>query len=1359
MIGSRRKLLRAAVASGVALCLLAVGFPTGAQAAPVVQTTVSVVSDGTQVWDDDDLPGNDSGPNNGIVRVNDTVSYRVDYNVNGESADGVIITMAFPPGMMIDRAPSFCTGPQTGVVPASAGVENVALPLSDRSVEDLQPQTLTCDIPGPFANVSRHANFQARVSNLVHHGTALTPSAVTVSGYSADNGDSQAVAAPQLPTVLASSALKWDISKNGIGLEEDKGYLYGPEDRACTWDSARACQSFGYTVLISAPTDGKGAMPAVGNISFTDDLSAQALFTTLDANAIAAINAEPERYGARIVGTNVHPGYRPGERVGSTTGGTGHTPTNSVRDSGSLSYAPATGQISAPNTAITVTIEGADMTLLSVPSQALEPAGTALPAGRAYAVSLGLRVEIPVETVQRFGASVDGGSTWTLPMRNSYTNLRITGFQGSSQTSLAGQEWNDYRTGTGRVKLPGAFDKWFTGLPGAAGNMAPAQFNPIWKVIAEGPPGGATLWSGGITVAPSQTVLSTLNFVGSKLSNAEVISAVGCDAWDNSLMHLRTGDYGPASGPDGQMQQVPSGGQGVWVTGYNNIPGGPYATRADQTPELTVQYSAQPGLVAASTACDDGAGPWYDSPELVPGNDPALAAQGIYSAVGRVRVHLVLPEPASFEAQSSSTRVQVGLALRVADGLATGTEIPNFGSITRVRGAAVDLVNVLENGHAWEISQYDPSEHAGRFGDRVTVVQAQVRVDKQVRQAGVGEYSDTPPQMTGGQLAEYRIQPSLTSGAATPGIFQDVWVEDCLPGSQLYLSATIAPAVISHGTTPADAQRSPCSADETYIRWVLPDREVNQPIDPIVLTAEVAASATSGSYSNDVVVWAADDVAAEQVRTDDASVSIENSAGVQLEKRALTPLLQVNRSDAEVTELNRWDVRFTNALPASDGTQISEVDIIDTLPAQGLHGTDFNGSMEFVDATVALGDQVTILYSGIDTSSAAYSIDPEDPSNSTAGSTTWCDAPGGAVVLGTGTCPATAAEVTALRIQRHPVLEAGQAIRVIVQMLATGNAADDIYVNQTFGRAQGLALPVGPISRPEGVVSSSLGDRVWWDLDRDGVQGADEPDATGVPVTLTGTDDLGNTISLSTRTGDDGRYSFAGLRGAGSAGYTVTFGLPAGASGFTTANVAEGGDAADSDADTDGVVSGIALGQAVIDDTIDAGLLAEGSLTIRKAMTGPVAADYAADDFFTLTVTCTLGAEEVYNDTVTLEADGVVDILSQPLGPIPASASCRVAEIDGGDASLWAEPVTVEIAFDAQSQTVPTVEVEQTNTYEECPEAQCPVPPPPPMPLNDPPAEGMPDTGLAGIGLTVLLALVLLLAGGVALRRSTRARS
>ena len=122
------------------------------------------------------------------------------------------------------------------------------------------------------------------------------------------------------------------------------------------------------------------------------------------------------------------------------------------------------------------------------------------------------------------------------------------------------------------------------------------------------------------------------------------------------------------------------------------------------------------------------------------------------------------------------------------------------------------------------------------------------------------------------------------------------------------------------------------------------------------------------------------------------------------------------------------------------------------------------------------------------------------------------------------------------------------------------------------------------------VKPASVGDYTWMDVNRDGLQDADEPALPGVTVTLTRadgsavTDASGNPVAAVT-TDANGKYVFENLLPGD---YKVSFQAPAGYEATTS----EAGD--DRAADSNGASASVTLAQGQTDDTIDFGAVGTG---------------------------------------------------------------------------------------------------------------------------------------------------------------------
>lgn len=94
------------------------------------------------------------------------------------------------------------------------------------------------------------------------------------------------------------------------------------------------------------------------------------------------------------------------------------------------------------------------------------------------------------------------------------------------------------------------------------------------------------------------------------------------------------------------------------------------------------------------------------------------------------------------------------------------------------------------------------------------------------------------------------------------------------------------------------------------------------------------------------------------------------------------------------------------------------------------------------------------------------------------------------------------------------------------------------------------------------VATHTLGDKVWHDLDRDGLQDSNEPGISGIKVTLTSKED--SEFNQETVTDENGNYKFEVNNGGN---YVIHFELP---NGYTETATGAGGDGMKSQNDSKG---------------------------------------------------------------------------------------------------------------------------------------------------------------------------------------------
>ncbi|MFD5598534.1 SdrD B-like domain-containing protein [Leucobacter sp. NPDC058333] len=1162
--------------------------PTVVRAAGEASVSLTVSQQtGTEPFQADDSAGNDSGADNDIVRTNDTVTYNLGIRYEGEDQTAPTVRFTLPRGQELVSLPPFCLADASSVTPAA--LPDPEVPLTATSWESLPQQEVTCVLKDESAGTSLDYPFLTKVRSEVPNGTVMDP---VVFDVTSDQVTEPVVSDPLTQTV--SSAARYDLSKRGFATQANQGPHSQGTGPCLATDPSKTCRYMWYSAIVSVPSGGKGSMPLSSPIEFTDNLDPASFYgaavwaqMVAEAGSDAAARAAYAPTFARCNPVVNGSGFRGSLPYGGTEVGSYANTTNAVRDSGTLTCPPQ-----APGDNGQMTLTDADTSAATVPTTT--GTGAALPADSGFVVSIEFTVEVPMDAVLEFGDNGDG--TYTLDTHNEFTDIKMTGIDGSENTGENPD--NNSRDASIRLQTGSGFDKMFSGIYGQHGNTSTSDFTG-GGYIFQGSPGSGVAKDGNTVVMPGQAVQSNLrvNANGPAGSgNAASQSFVTCDVWDSSRLALAA--HPNWHGYDAGM--YPSNGEPVYAVEYRegttNTPSSKIGTASAAVQNLVIEYSSGPAGPGADSDCSSGT--WSTDPADVAGASVSTDNEGrtIWNGVNRVRVSFNTQWPAGATFDGVSLSMAIG---QVVLDSADTSPIGNWGSQMLSDGVHAAAEVIADADRTDRVPTYDPETHKGTLGDRLIQGEATARVKKYVENPTTGEFEDSAvPQYTSGATVRYRLNPSLSTSVPVAGSNAEFIIEDCLPKFQVFQASeqggtAITPELVQMGA-PAGSELS-CAADRQYVRWGLGSVAIGEPIEPIVVTAEILDVARNGVYTNEVLVSSPADDSAAALRTDDVQMQLVVPTGIKISKTVNKPEIEVNPEGVTKPRTMLWSVYFANIdAPAN----VANVDVIDALPATGQHGSAFSGELSFDTASVAAGTNITILYTK--SASTALSSDPEDASNAAAGATVWCDAVSGAVVSGSGTaadCPQTAAEVTGLRFQRPDAFTPDDEFQIDIAMTPVGNVSGDVYRNITSGRVDGVSQGVGPAARTVTVVASSVGDRVWEDTNKNGLQDDGEPGIAGFSVRLTGTDVDGNAVDRTTVTDADGNYRFDEVV---SGTYRVTFdpnGLNSNTT-FTTDHT--GGDPAlDSDADAaTGQTQEFTLGVDSDDLTLDAGLVIDRNVAI-----------------------------------------------------------------------------------------------------------------------------------------------------------------
>ena len=635
----------------------------------------------------------------------------------------------------------------------------------------------------------------------------------------------------------------------------------------------------------------------------------------------------------------------------------------------------------------------------------------------------------------------------------------------------------------------------------------------------------AQVQDGNGQVRPGQVIVSELQ-IGNSSQTAPVPAPAVCDVWDATRLQLSGEGAGPLAhgGKPVWAEAVPGG----WAEGIDYVI--EYGTEAAATGTDATLWST----LRARTNCTDASDTW------------TTTAPSDLSTVTKVRIRFL------HDLAASASTVRFRINLKVT-GTTSGDLATNF------------LGRQWGSSGGWTASDYVPTTHAGwGRGDRVRINGVTVSISKRASNPSVT--AGQPVTVLSGDKVQFELKPRVTGqdiGTGAP-VATDVVVRDRLPlGLTWDQSQATAPA----GLTPA---LSTDGSGRQILTWTIPS--MTKGAEP-TLTYWVASATTSlGSLVNDAIVASGEDVGSLSTfpasnvvdqHVSHQTVTLQSPGGVQISKAAL-------QTTVEIGDQLGFRVTYANMRPST----IANVDIIDVLPfdgddatAGGAPGrtpkTARHGSLGVVSVAVAAGE--TITYTNADPAALAQTTDPNTTNDAQYGAlpagTLWCLP----ADFGTTGCPASLNDVTAVRVKRAS-LASGASGAITLTLAPRDNHSGDVYANTAAIRyGTGNLGAVSNVASSD-VVASRVGDFVWADANRDGVQDAGEEVLEGVPVTLTGTDKRGDAVTRTTTTDVDGKYLFSNLV---SGSYVVTFGtdgLPEG-SVFTTARAGAATGATDSDAD------------------------------------------------------------------------------------------------------------------------------------------------------------------------------------------------
>ncbi len=1001
---------------------------------------VEVGSDGTASFDADNSPGNDSGPNNGIIRSHDLITFNLDFATNNGGATNPIIRSTLPAGLYWDVLPAVATGPQSGIFDSVTGA-----PGGDG-------RTLVMHMTDIGGALSTSIPVQAKALGY-ENGTPLNDVQFFMSA------DGEATIASQSMDFTMSSAPFMDL------VLKNPSFVGVFDDAAGTRQGAAYAYSVG--MIGNHPTRSgtdsvKGSAPVQSSYSFDVDLSgvspgAEVFTWGPSVGATRALDGAYRNY--EFVTTNLL-GWPVNAPTGKTDDYPSHSyyvPERSTADSGDFTVGSGTA-----GGLTTINVTGADT---DGPLPTENAWGSPLPAGESWFSSGVVVVWVPIEDIQRGQDGVAGtNDDGVLDISPAVTNFDPDDFWNNQNNYGTGSEptANNSHTHTVESTRVGGHTK-------ALGRVGE------WNYVET-----ATYWHAGDGVTSSGHQYEVKLSSGRNEGVLPISGIIYGEKFDNSSTKITPIANWGASGQHGNVSNS------NWSRAYINY-GTNQGWRQYGT-DYIVEFGT--GGVAGdpagwtdwdsmgdSTLSDtDTSTVWSEDP-----TDPALGGTadpdtGVRDSITKWRVKFLHDlEP------GENLEVWVGKET-IGRSTLDPTNNPGGNIIGDTSAYTADFRQSLST--LWVTSEYDPATNGWNSngtssdfyrGDRLRYVDAVVRIDKEVVDTGSGT------NFLGGSAATFK----LTSTVTTPGPesgepARDVVVSDILPGDLTIVPNSVSP--ISANGNPVEYCIVCDGSDWTPyyplvglakgVRWNYGDVPLNTALPDKTFEVLIPFDAPNGTqYENTATISSPSDPSELVWRDSQAGLTAVQIAALSVNKTPLTPLVAENSKMI-------YEIGVANV---SDDKVIPFIDTVDLLPWDGDEdGSSFSG--RFTDINITGLDSSLDIYvtaespTTLDNQDATPNDGFADPGKST---DAWYVAPGTGIWQytlddvrnGVAGAPSIGS-LTAIRVVSNgtlvPQLPASMSTSWNLELTPVGNSGlpGDQYVNDLALRTDPSVLVEPTFSGP-----------------------------------------------------------------------------------------------------------------------------------------------------------------------------------------------------------------------------------------------------------------------------------------------------